>query len=129
MDRLAALFPGLKPRWTGGAALPGGDFPCDGFDAMRDDLARRHAFLPASTATRLARAYGTDATAMLGDARDFGDVLGADLTTREVDWMVRNEWARTSQDVLWRRSKLGLRFSAAETAVLERYLPALSPGQ
>jgi glycerol-3-phosphate dehydrogenase len=127
MDRLAPLFPGLAPRWTSSAALPGGDFPWDGFDALRGDLARRFPFLPAATATRLTRAYGTKASALLGDARspeDLGATIGADLTERELDWLIRTEWARTAQDVLWRRSKLGLRFAAEEVTALERYLGA-----
>jgi len=125
MDRLAPLFPGLKPRWTAAATLPGGDFPWDGFVPLRDDLVRRYPFLPVATATRLTRAYGTRAAVMLGDARsqaDLGTTFGADLTKREVDWLVRDEWARNAQDVLWRRSKLGLRFTPEQVAGLERYL-------
>jgi glycerol-3-phosphate dehydrogenase len=127
MDRLAPLFPGLKPRWTANAALPGGDFPWDGFTALRDELRRAFPFLPEPTATRLTRGYGTRATALLGDARsmaDLGTVFGADLTEREVDWLVRTEWARTAQDVLWRRTKLGLRFAPEEVTGLERSLSA-----
>jgi glycerol-3-phosphate dehydrogenase len=125
MDRLAPLFPGLKPRWTANASLPGGDFPWDGFAALRDDLAQRYPFLPLPTATRLARAYGTRAAVLLGNAKsaaDMGEKFGADLTRREVDWLVRTEWARTAEDILWRRSKLGLRFTPAEVVMLERYL-------
>jgi glycerol-3-phosphate dehydrogenase len=71
------------------------------------------------------RAYGTLAVQMMGDARsvaDMGRCLGADLTEREVDWLVRTEWARTAEDVLWRRSKLGLRFGSSQIATLEEYL-------
>jgi glycerol-3-phosphate dehydrogenase len=127
MDRLAPLFPGLPPRWTSGAALPGGDFPWDGFVSLRDALVRRYPFLPEATATRLTRAYGTRAEALLGDARspaDLGQVIGADLTEREVDWLVRTEWASTTDDVLWRRSKLGMRFAEAEVRTLGRCLIA-----
>jgi glycerol-3-phosphate dehydrogenase len=125
MDRLAPLLPGLKPRWTADAHLPGGDFPWDGFAALRDDLTRQYPFLSLPTATRLARAYGTCASALLGDAKsadDLGVMFGADLTEREVDWLVRTEWAYTAQDILWRRSKLGLRFAPAEVTALEHYL-------
>ena len=76
------------------------------------------------------RAYGTIARTILGDARsltDLGTVFGGDLTEREVDWLVQTEWARTAQDVLWRRSKLGLRFAPEEVTALERRLaPAVS---
>jgi glycerol-3-phosphate dehydrogenase len=125
MDRLAPLFPGLKSRWTADAHLPGGDFPWDGFATLRDDLARRYPFLPLPTATRLARAYGTRAAALLGSAKspaDLGTMFGADLSQREVDWMVRTEWAYTAEDILWRRSKLGLRLAPAEVTALEHYL-------
>ena len=129
MERLAPFFPGLRPRWTAHAPLPGGDFPWDGFSRLRDDLARRYPFLPLATVTRLTRAHGTRAAALLGDARtpaDLGPVLGADLTGREVDWLRREEWARTAGDILWRRGKLGLRFGPPDINALERYLAASS---
>jgi glycerol-3-phosphate dehydrogenase len=130
MDRLAPLFPGLTSSWTSGAHLPGGDFPWDGFETLRDDLVRRYPFLQVQTATRLTRAYGTLAGSLLGDARspaDLGEAIGADLTGREVDWLVRTEWARTAEDVLWRRSKLGMWFGPEDITALERYLtPATS---
>jgi glycerol-3-phosphate dehydrogenase len=125
MHRLAPLFPGLKPRWTADAHLPGGDFPWDGFAELRDKLAQRYPFLPVPTTTRLAQAYGTRAAALLGDAKspaDLGVTFGADLTEREVDWLTRTEWARSADDILWRRSKLGLRFTPAEVSALEHYL-------
>ncbi len=123
MDKLAPMFPGLKPRWTEAAALPGGDFPWDEFNLLRAGVIRRYPFLPEATATRLCRAYGTLAPFILGDAKtaaDLGKVFGADLTRRELDWMTATEWARTAEDVLWRRSKLGLRFNPAEVAALRQ---------
>jgi glycerol-3-phosphate dehydrogenase len=125
MDRLATFFPDLQPRWTADAHLPGGDFPWDGFAALRDDLVRQYHFLPVPTATRLTRAYGTRAAALLGDAKssaDLGMTFGADLTEREVDWLVQTEWAHTAEDILWRRSKLGLHLAPAAVTALERYL-------
>ena len=125
MDRLAPLFHGLKPRWTAGAHLPGGDFPWDGFAALRDELAAKYPFLPTPMATRLTRAYGTKSRAVLGYARclaDLGTNFGAGLTEREVAWLAREEWARTAEDILWRRSKLGLRFAPEEVTALERHL-------
>jgi glycerol-3-phosphate dehydrogenase len=125
MAKLAPFFPGMPGAWTAGAALPGGDFPYDGVEAVRADLQRRYLFLTEATARRLVRSYGTLAADMLGDARgaaDLGRVFGADLSEREVDWLVRCEWARSAEDVLWRRSKLGLRFGVAETGALAAYL-------
>jgi glycerol-3-phosphate dehydrogenase len=127
MDRLAPLFPGLRQGWTATAELPGGDFPLDGFSAICDDVMRRYPFLPEPTATRLTRAQGTRIFALLGDARsarDMGATIGADLTEREVDFLTRTEWARTAEDILWRRTKLGMRFSAEDVTGLERYLAA-----
>ena len=98
---------------------------------MQDDLARRYPFLSDATSRRLVRAYGTLAADMLGDARgaaDLGRCFGADLTEREVDWLMRTEWARTADDVLWRRSKLGLRFNAAEAARWTNTSPACPHG-
>jgi glycerol-3-phosphate dehydrogenase len=129
MARLASCFPDLQPAWTAGASLPGGDFPWDGHQALRDALIRRYPFLPLPTATRLTHAYGTLAPALLGNARsaaDLGPAFGADLSAREVAWLMSEEWARTAEDVLWRRSKLGLRFSAAETAALDEWMAAQS---
>jgi glycerol-3-phosphate dehydrogenase len=125
MAKLARFFPGMRGAWTAGAPLPGGNFPCDGIETIRADLQRRYKFLTEPTARRLVRSYGTLAGEMLGDARaaaDLGRVFGADLSEREVDWLVRSEWARTADDVLWRRSKLGLRFNVAETEALTAYL-------
>ncbi len=125
MVKLGPFFPGMRGPWTATAPLPGGDFPYDGVETVRADLQRRYPFVAEATARRLVRSYGTLAGGMLGDARSAGDlgrVFGADLSEREVDWLVRCEWARTADDVLWRRSKLGLWFSAADVAALERYL-------
>ncbi len=77
------------------------------------------------TQRRLVRAYGTLSMEMLGDARsadDMGRCFGADLTEREVEWLTRTEWARTADDVLWRRSKLGLRLNSAQVETLRDYL-------
>ena len=70
---------------------------------------------------RLARAYGTEARTILA-AGDLGPIFGADLGQREVDFLVEKEWARTTEDILWRRGKLGLRFTSGETAALAQYL-------
>ncbi|HUN44198.1 MAG TPA: glycerol-3-phosphate dehydrogenase [Acetobacteraceae bacterium] len=115
MAKLAPFFPRLGGVWTAGAPLPGGNFPPDGVAALCDGLLRRYPFLSKPTGRRLVRSYGTLAAEMLGDARtvaDLGQTYGADLGEREVDWLVRTEWAGTAEDILWRRSKLGLRLTA-----------------
>jgi glycerol-3-phosphate dehydrogenase len=130
LAKLARHFPAARGTWTAHTPLPGGDFAWDAIDEVREELRRRYPFLTERTATRLVRAYGTLAAQMLGDARslrDLGRGFGADLTEREVDWLVANEWARSAEDVLWRRSKLGLRVTQAETQALERHLHRSSP--
>ncbi|OXT02759.1 glycerol-3-phosphate dehydrogenase [Notoacmeibacter marinus] len=125
LDKIAAHRPDIAPGWTAGVALPGGDFPVDGFDSQVEALRQRYPFLDIGWARRLARAYGTDAFTLLGDARNAGDLgrdFGARLTQREVDWLVEKEWAREADDILWRRSKLGLRFDAAMVARLSDYM-------
>ena len=97
--------------WTAGAALPGGDMPGADFEAFLSDFAAAYPFLAKAQAYRLARAYGTRAPAWLGAAEkldDLGSDLGGGLTEAEVAYLVAKEFARTPQDVLWRRSKLGL---------------------
>ena len=125
MARLAGVFPAMGGAWTERASLPGGDFPWDGMDALRRKLITRYGFLGYATIQRLARSYGTQTVEVLGDATslaDLGPCFGADLYAREVDWLMRREWARTAEDVLWRRSKLGLRFSPPEVAALVAWM-------
>ncbi len=97
--------------WTGTAPLPGGDLPGADFPRFLADLRIAYPFLPSAVAHRLARAYGTRVTAMLGQAKtmaDLGEDLGGGLTEAEVGYLRHHEFARTAEDVLWRRSKLGL---------------------
>jgi glycerol-3-phosphate dehydrogenase len=125
LSRLAPCFPGMRGPWTAGAALPGGDFAWDALGRVQADLQHCYPFLPEATAARMVRAYGTLAADMLGDARNVGDLgrcFGADLSEREVAWLMRAEWARSAEDVLWRRSKLGLRVSAGDMAALSEWL-------
>ena len=97
--------------WTAGAALPGGDIPLADFGAFLGDLSAAYPFLAAAQARRIARAYGTRAARWLGAAKRMGDLgedFGAGLTEAEIGYLTGQEFARTPDDVLWRRSKLGL---------------------
>jgi glycerol-3-phosphate dehydrogenase len=117
LDELAPFLPPMKPRWTERAVLPGGDLPAGGSAAWIARLAQRYPALPAEILRDLARRHGTLALAILGDAKtpaDLGEDLGQGLTAAEVDYLVRNEWARTADDVLWRRTKCGIGMTAAE---------------
>jgi glycerol-3-phosphate dehydrogenase len=94
-------------------------------------LRARFPFLSAPWALRLVRAYGTQAADLLGDARsaeELGLRFGWDLTEAEVRWLMRHEWARTAEDVLWRRGKLGLRLTAEEAAHLASWMDAQAAG-
>ncbi|OWK29891.1 glycerol-3-phosphate dehydrogenase [Sphingomonas mucosissima] len=127
MKELAQFFPGASGAWTAGAVLPGGDMPDAGFDAFLSGLLARRADLPAALLRRLARAYGTRTDHLLGTARtvaDLGRCFGGDLYQTEVDYLVRHEWARTSEDILYRRSKLGLHTPAGTAEALDGYLAA-----
>jgi len=125
LAKLAPFLPGMGGEWTAGVPLPGGDFPVDGVDDLRTSLRARYPFLDEDWAPRLVRLYGTEAEQMLGDARsadDLGAHFGFNLTEAEVRWLMEKEWARTAEDVLWRRSKLGLRLSAEEAARLDQWM-------
>lgn len=117
-------------RWTARAPLPGGDFPAGGAAALRAAYKLAHPFLTAATVDRIVKAYGTDARQWLGKAEDW-DALGGEiahgLSVAELRWMVTREWARTTDDILWRRSKLGLHFTAEETGRLQFCLDAIGP--
>ena len=111
---------GLAPGWTAEAHLPGGDFPPDGYEAEVSRLSARAPFLPVALTRRLVRAYGTRAHAIVGDGMAaMGRDYGAGLTQAEVDYLVRDEWATRAADVVWRRSKLGLRLSPREIEALD----------
>ncbi|MCB1517467.1 MAG: glycerol-3-phosphate dehydrogenase [Hyphomicrobiaceae bacterium] len=128
MHRLRHWFPEMASKWTADARLPGGDFEFGGARKLTARLREKFSFLDGDWAMRLIRAYGTDAFEMLdgaGSASDLGQSFGATLTAREVDWMVNREWARTADDILWRRSKLGLRIDDVGRAALSGYLHGL----
>jgi glycerol-3-phosphate dehydrogenase len=124
LARLAHFFPRSRP-WTARTALPGGDFVYDAAPTLIERTRRQWPFLAEGHARRLVAAYGTRVDRVLGAAArpdDLGARFGADLTAAEVRYLMTSEWAQTAGDVLWRRSKLGLRFSAAERAALERFM-------
>ena len=132
LEKIAPFFEGKTAPWTAGVALPGGDFPVDGVPALRAKLLARYSFLTERWVDRLIKAYGTDAFLVLGDANvatDLGQTFGADLTAREVNWLVDKEFAQTAEDIIWRRSKLGLRLTTQEIQVLDAWLAAMPPQQ
>lgn len=127
LEKIAPFFSSNAGAWTAGVPLPGGDFPVDQVDPMIARLQKDYPFLTQFWARRLIRAYGTEARLILNGAAaavDLGQDFGATLTAREVDWLMDKEYARSAEDVVWRRSKLGLRMTAAEIAALDDFMRA-----
>ena len=123
LAKLGPFFPRASGPWTAGAPLPGGDFAVTGFDALVDKLTQSAPHLDARTARRLVRAYGTEALEIAGETpQSMGQDFGAGLSEAEVTWLIEKEYAVSAQDILWRRSKLGLRLSAEEAAGLQSWL-------
>ena len=127
MDKIAHFF-SARSSWTAASKLPGGEFAPAAFDAVVKKLMARWPFLGTPHALRLVRAYGTRAERFLGDAKsmeELGPRFTGDLTGAEVRYLVEQEWARTAEDVLYRRSKCGLTASEAEHTAIERFITSL----
>jgi len=126
LAKLGDLLPGLeKPVWTATATLPGGDFAVSGVADLAGQIERKFPFVDAAWCLRLVRAYGTRAEQVLGEARcleDLGEMFGATLCEAEVIYLIRHEWAQTADDILWRRSKLGLHMNDEEKARLQDWV-------
>ncbi|HEX2725219.1 MAG TPA: glycerol-3-phosphate dehydrogenase, partial [Beijerinckiaceae bacterium] len=125
LARLGPMLPTNKGPWTSDAPLPGGDLPGGDCEAFATRLQKGPPWLPREQARRLARSYGTRVARLLEGATrldDLGQDFGGGLTEREVAYLVEHEWARTAEDILWRRTKLGLTGDAALRARLEAYL-------
>ena len=122
LAKLAPFFPKAGRPWTAAATLPGGDMEGADFGRFVAGLQAKHPWLPAELARRYARAYGTRVEHFLGGAgrlADLGRDFGGGLHGAEVDYLVDQEWAKSAEDILWRRSKLGLHLSAATQAALK----------
>lgn len=125
LEKIGTVLPLSTGNWTAGVALPGGDFAHDGAPALVANLRRDYPFLSDFWAGRLVRAYGTEARTILGSATtaaDLGQDFGATLTEAEVIWLMTNEYARCAEDILWRRSKLGLRLEEKQAAALDVWI-------
>jgi len=130
VGKLTPFYP-MSARWTAKAPLPGGDFAWSCFDNEVDGVRERWRFLGEEEARRLVAAYGTNVAAILGDAKersDLGPAFGPELTGAEVRYLMKNEWARFPDDVLWRRSKLGLTMGPSDREALAAFMTKGCPG-
>jgi glycerol-3-phosphate dehydrogenase len=115
----------MSPRWTAKAPLPGGDFAWARFDEEVDVARQRWRFLTEPQAQRLVGAYGSRLKAVLGDAKDraeLGPAFGPELTGAEARYLMTKEWARFPDDILWRRSKLGLTMPSGDRDALAAFM-------
>ena len=129
LEKLAPYLNGTQASqgWTAKAPLPGGDMDVSAIPALSAELLRGYPFLTPAHANRLAHAYGTRAGKVLGNAKsmaDLGQSFGATLTESEVRYLMSVEWACTAEDIVWRRSKLGLRLSVSEISALDGWIAA-----
>lgn len=124
LEDLKPFFPGMGQPWTSAAKLPGGNVS---YDAVAGEIARlqeKYSFLKSQNVLRLFRAYGSDVETVLGEARfaaDLGKWFGP-LCEREIEHLARKEWAVTADDILWRRSKLGLHLRKEEAEALRAHM-------
>ena len=128
VSQLSRFYP-MSPRWTATTPLPGGDFNWAKFEDEVEEARDQWKFLGEQQARRMVAAYGSRLAAILGDARsrdDLGPSFGADLTGAEVRYLMSKEWARFPDDILWRRSKLGLTMPAAEREALAVFMASVA---
>lgn len=124
LEQLASFIP-MGKSWTAHIPLPGGNFAWNSLNEQTEKTLAKWSFLSSSHARRLVRSYGTRTAQILDDAtsmHDLGICFGADLTEREVNYLMQHEWAKTADDVLWLRSKLGLRFTTEQKEYLEKFM-------
>ena len=124
LDQLASWCKMPGTRWTGTSPLPGGDISGT-FESFAASLQRQYAYLPAALLHRYARAYGTRTHRLLqgiANIASLGEHFGAGLYQREVDYLMHYEWAQSSDDILWRRTKLGLHGGQDLASAVEAYL-------
>jgi glycerol-3-phosphate dehydrogenase len=125
MEKLKPFFPALKGGWTDTEVLPGGDV--QHFNAFRDQMQAAYPALPRDLLEGIVRRHGSLTPRVIGEAatmESLGTHFGAGLTQAEVDYLRREEWASTAEDVLWRRTKAGLHMDAAQREAVARYLGA-----
>ncbi len=125
LDRLKVYFPLMKPAWTATAKLPGGDFKDNDFQKFYLQLQQEFSWLPEDMAYRYAKNYGTRVHFILAGTNgldDLGEKIAEGLYQKELEYLIQHEWATTAEDILWRRTKLGLFLSPLEQKKLSAWL-------
>lgn len=115
LTTLSRFYPAMGDKWTSRAPYPGGDMKDADYETFYSKLTRDYPWISQNTLKHLARVYGTRVNALVaGWPKSLGQIFGPTLSEAEVKYLVLNEWAKTPEDILWRRTKLGLHMSAAE---------------
>ncbi len=129
VNRVATFYPKKSlPAWTQKATLPGGDLPDKDFDKFLKSLKDRYTFMPEDLLTRYARAYGTRIGAIMegvNKTSDLGTHYGDNIYEAEILYLIQYEFAHTTEDILWRRSKCGLHISEITVSAINKALPTL----
>lgn len=123
VDKICEFFPVVGPQWTADASLPGGDFVCQ--KSLLKDLKQQYSWLPPEVAKRYVRTYGTLSFELLkgtSRSKDMGQNFGVGLYEIEVNYLIKHEWALTVEDIIWRRTKLGLFLSESDVNNLAGYI-------
>ena len=123
VNRLSPYFDGMGEAWTRETLLPGGDIAGGDFEAFVEAQLQLNSLMDAGLVRRLCRAYGSRISSVLEDG--LGHHLGDDVYEAELRYLIEEEWARTSDDILWRRSKLGLHLSHEVRKAVEARVPEL----
>ncbi len=125
LEEIDQIMCNTTDPWTADAPLPGGEISIEGVIKLRQDLAVQLPFLDEFTIRRLIRQYGTQCASIfsnINSVEDLSDYFGHGLFAHEIDWAIANEWVRSAEDFLWRRSKLGLRLNQSQVDSLENYI-------
>jgi glycerol-3-phosphate dehydrogenase len=125
MEKIEALIGARSGPWTAASCLPGGNFEVADYDSLVSKLKQEFKFLDILLAKRLIRSYGTNAWTLMKGAlniEDMGQDFGGTLSEREVEYLMKHEWAECAEDVVWRRSKLGIRLDKKQISVIEDWM-------
>ncbi len=122
LKALSEYFPDMGEKWTATTSLPGGDIPNGDFDAFYQSKLGELPKLASKTILRLCRYYGSRLNQIMADSTGFSEMICGDISAAEVDYLVEHEWARSADDILWRRTKTGLHIDGVGVKALEDYL-------